>query len=77
MRAEFLLNGSLASGTYDTRQRNGVGSGVLVILAAYSVTAVFAFLQVYAPAAGAGRIAESLIQWSTAFRATAADGLFC
>lgn len=37
---------------------NGTGfvQGVLVVLAAYSVTAVFTFLLVFAPAAGADRL---------------------
>jgi len=39
----------------------GLAQGILVVLAAYSVTAVFAFLLVYAPAAGAARLAESLV----------------
>jgi len=39
----------------------GFVQGVLVALAAYSVTAVFAFVLVYAPGAGAGRLGESLV----------------
>jgi hypothetical protein len=39
----------------------GFVQGVLIALTAYSVTAVFAFLLVYAPFAGAGRLTESLI----------------
>lgn len=38
----------------------GFVQGVLIALAAYSVTGVFAFLLVYAPSAGAGRLAEAL-----------------